>query len=88
MSSNNATLRQEALKFLIHFIGDAHQPLHNEERREEGITVEVKRNRCELLLPTTNKMKEGEKRSTRNEQPNKEGAINSKSRFRFKALVS
>lgn len=28
--------RSEALKFLVHFVGDAHQPLHNSNRRDKG----------------------------------------------------
>ena len=28
--------RREALKFLVHFTGDAHQPLHNTNRKDKG----------------------------------------------------
>ena len=28
--------RREALKFLVHFVGDAHQPLHNTNRKDKG----------------------------------------------------
>lgn len=28
--------RRDALKFLVHFVGDAHQPLHNTNRKDKG----------------------------------------------------
>ena len=28
--------RRDALKFLVHFVGDGHQPLHNSNRRDKG----------------------------------------------------
>jgi hypothetical protein len=31
-----AVARREALKFVIHFVGDLHQPLHCEDHRDEG----------------------------------------------------
>lgn len=31
-----AETRREALKFVIHFVGDLHQPLHCEDHRDEG----------------------------------------------------
>ena len=30
------TERREALKFLVHFVGDAHQPMHNTNRKDKG----------------------------------------------------
>jgi hypothetical protein len=41
MSDPNVTLRQEALKFLIHFIGDVHQPLHTEGIERGGNEIDI-----------------------------------------------
>jgi hypothetical protein len=30
------TARQEALKFIVHFVGDLHQPLHDEDNHDKG----------------------------------------------------
>jgi hypothetical protein len=30
------TARQEALKFVVHFVGDLHQPLHDEDNHDKG----------------------------------------------------
>ena len=34
--SRSATLRSEDLKFLIHFVGDMHQPLHTVDNKDRG----------------------------------------------------
>lgn len=41
MSDPDITLRQQALKFLIHFIGDIHQPLHTEAKETGGNGIEI-----------------------------------------------
>jgi hypothetical protein len=35
-SSADPALRREALKFLVHFVGDMHQPLHCEDNNDKG----------------------------------------------------
>ena len=39
--STDPTLRQEALKFILHFIGDIHQPLHVENMERGGNEISV-----------------------------------------------
>jgi hypothetical protein len=39
--STGPTLRQEALKFILHFIGDIHQPLHVENVERGGNEISV-----------------------------------------------
>jgi hypothetical protein len=41
MSSDDPTLCLQALKFLIHFIGDAHQPLHTEGLLRGGNNIDI-----------------------------------------------
>jgi hypothetical protein len=41
--SANVTARQDALKFLIHFVGDAHQPMHVSRKEDKGgNTIQVR----------------------------------------------
>lgn len=40
-TSNNFRTRNEALKFLLHFIGDIHQPLHTEDLSRGGNDIPV-----------------------------------------------
>lgn len=35
-SSNDPKVRADALRFVIHFLGDIHQPLHDEDNSDEG----------------------------------------------------
>jgi hypothetical protein len=35
-TSTNQTARREALKFLVHFVGDIHQPLHTGQNNDRG----------------------------------------------------
>jgi hypothetical protein len=45
LQDNSATImaRQEALKFLIHFVGDAHQPMHISRKEDKGgNTIQVR----------------------------------------------
>jgi hypothetical protein len=35
-SNADPTARQEALKFVVHFVGDLHQPLHDEDDNDKG----------------------------------------------------
>ena len=51
--NKNATMyqKQAALKFLIHFVGDAHQPMHVSRAEDKGgNTIEVKFDHAELSL--------------------------------------
>ena len=34
--TRSMTERRDALKFLVHFVGDVHQPLHNSNRKDKG----------------------------------------------------